>query len=155
MTVSPCGFNLHLSYFEKGEAGCWFKTFLHFSSSLWSLCPDLCPFLYRVCGLFVAAFTGSLNVWNKHTISTSSVMSVISFQFAVCPLIFFLYCIFLHRILFQKVKCIIFLFLLHFVVSCFNMYIFDSPDTFVEGDRDAIFVCLQIYFPVTPTSFVK
>lgn len=54
---------------------------------------DLCvqtfnPFLHCVCGLFVTAFTGALNVRNKHTVSASSViMSAISFQFAVCPLI--------------------------------------------------------------------
>lgn len=71
---------------------------------------DLCvqifyPFLYRVCGLFVAAFTGSLNVWNKHTISTCSViMSVISFQFAVCPLIFAFTVFFCTEFYFRKLN---------------------------------------------------
>ena len=68
------------------------------------------PF-YIVCGLFVAAFTGALNVWSKHTCSTSC-DNVCDF-FPVCCLWFCLSCIFLHRILFQKVKFIICPFLPH------------------------------------------
>lgn len=41
------------------------------------------------------------------------------------------------------------------MVSCFKMQNFDSSDILVEGDRDATVTCLQIYFPVVPTSFIK
>ena len=71
---------------------------------------DLCvqtfyPFSHCVCGLSVTAFTGALNVRNKHTVSTSSVItSAISFQFAVCPLILPLLLFFCTEFYFKKLN---------------------------------------------------